>query len=67
MLDDFRVGRLARQDKGHAAELRAFLEAVREGGPSPIDPQHSAHVTRVTFAAVESARSGAPVDVLTAD
>jgi predicted dehydrogenase len=54
-------GRLASQDKGHAAELAAFVEAVRGGHPSPIDPELAAHVTRVSFAAVESARSGLPV------
>jgi predicted dehydrogenase len=57
-----RVGRmLAAQDKGHVAELGAFFEAVRRGGASPVDPEDAAHVTRVTFAAVESARTGAPV------
>jgi predicted dehydrogenase/threonine dehydrogenase-like Zn-dependent dehydrogenase len=76
ILDDFRTlrlyadgsfakvgGRLARQDKGHAAELAAFIEAVRRGGESPLDPEVAAHVTRVTFAAVESARAGLPVEV----
>jgi predicted dehydrogenase len=76
VLDDFRTvrlhargaastagGRLARQDKGHTAELDAFLRAIRGGGPSPIDPEAAAHVTRVTFAAVESARTGLPVQV----
>jgi len=76
VLDDFRGvrlynaggarrggGPLARQDKGHAAELAAFVEAVRGGGPSPLDPEVAAHVTRVTFAAVESARLGVPVRV----
>jgi predicted dehydrogenase/threonine dehydrogenase-like Zn-dependent dehydrogenase len=74
VLDDFRTlqvhasagskrfgGRLGGQDKGHSAELAAFVDAVRNGTPSPIDPQHAAHVTRVTFAAVESARTGLPV------
>jgi predicted dehydrogenase/threonine dehydrogenase-like Zn-dependent dehydrogenase len=74
VLDDFRRlrlhsggrttrfgGRLATQDKGHAAELEAFLEAVRHGKASPVDPEDAAHVTRVTFAAVESARTGLPV------
>jgi predicted dehydrogenase len=74
VLDDFRVlelraggrrrrvgGRFPTQDKGHAAELRAFLGAVRRGGPSPIDPEEAAHVTRVTFAAQQSAREGVPV------
>jgi predicted dehydrogenase len=77
VLDDFRVlelhadGRTRRvgprfattQDKGHAAELRAFLEAVRRGGPSPIHPEDAAHVTRVTFAAQQSAREGLPVSL----
>ena len=52
-----------RQDKGHAGELRAFVEAVRMGGPSPINPEDAAHVTRVTLAGVESARSGLPVSL----
>ncbi|HTD76497.1 MAG TPA: Gfo/Idh/MocA family oxidoreductase, partial [Chloroflexota bacterium] len=55
--------RFAVQDKGHAAELAAFVEAVRHGKPSPVDPETAAHVTRVTFAAVESARSGVPIKV----
>jgi predicted dehydrogenase len=74
VLDDFRTaqvhaggkaqrfgGRLATQDKGHAAELAAFVDAVRRGERSPIDPEGAAHVTRVTFAAMESVRSGLPV------
>jgi predicted dehydrogenase/threonine dehydrogenase-like Zn-dependent dehydrogenase len=51
------------QDKGHAAELAAFVEAVLRGGPSPIHPLDAAHVTRVTFAAAVSARSGEPVTI----
>jgi predicted dehydrogenase len=74
VLDDFRTlslhsggrtarlgGRMPHQDKGHAAEVAAFLQAVRSGSTSPIDPHEAAHVTRVTFAAVESARMGLPV------
>src|SRR6185436_16044238 len=69
VLDDFRTaslhtsgrtrkfgGRFPTQEKGHAAELQAFLEAVRTGGRSPVDPDGAAHVTRVTFAALDSAR-----------
>lgn len=56
-------GPLAHQDKGHAAELAAFVEAVKQGHPSPVDPRDAAHVTRVTFAAVESARTGLPIQV----
>jgi polar amino acid transport system substrate-binding protein len=76
VLDDFRRlrlhsggrekrfgSRLASQDKGHAAELAAFVHAMRSGASSPVDPEQAAHVTRVTFAAVESARTGLPVPV----
>ncbi|MBV9581965.1 MAG: bi-domain-containing oxidoreductase [Chloroflexi bacterium] len=76
ILDDFRTlqlhaggsttkigGRLTRQDKGHAAELSAFVNAVRDGTPSPIDPELAAHITRVTFAAMESVRTGLLVQV----
>ena len=76
VLDDFRTvrvhaagkatrigGRLPRQDKGHVAELAAFVNAVRSGSVSPVDPLESAHVTRVTFAAAESAHTGLPVTV----
>jgi predicted dehydrogenase len=52
-----------RQDKGHATELAAFLDAVRHGKPSPIHPDAAAHVTRVTFAAVESAHTGRPINL----
>lgn len=59
-----RVGsRLSAQDKGHAAELAAFVDAVRNGGPSPVDPRSAEHVTHVTYAALESARAGVPVDL----
>ena len=76
VLDDFRRlrvyqggsekrfgGRLAAQDKGHAAELAAFLTAVRLGQPSPVPPEQAEHVTHVTFAALDSARSGLPVQL----
>jgi predicted dehydrogenase len=53
----------ATQDKGHAAELAAFVDAVKFGKPSPVDPEDAAHVTRVTFAAVESVRIGLPVQL----
>lgn len=58
-----RAARLRTQDKGHEAELRAFVDAVVRGAPSPLDPEEAAHVTRVTFAAVQSARTGLPVDM----
>jgi predicted dehydrogenase len=40
---------LWRQDKGQAACARAFVEAVREGGPSPIPADEVLEVSRVSI------------------
>jgi predicted dehydrogenase len=70
VLDDFRTLELVqngrrerihsrlRQDKGHRAGWEAFLAAVRRGGPPPIPYDHLLGVTRATFAAVQSLRTG---------
>ncbi|MBK7909732.1 bi-domain-containing oxidoreductase [Candidatus Pollutiaquabacter sp.] len=42
------------QDKGHKAEVRAFLEAVRNGQPSPIPASDVFNATAATFAILES-------------
>jgi len=39
------------QDKGHAAEVAAFIRAVREGGPPPIPVEEILEVTEVTLTA----------------
>lgn len=49
-----------RQDKGHNAEVKAFVERVAAGGPPPIPFEELEAVTRASFAAVESARTGLP-------
>lgn len=54
-------GTFARQDKGHAAEVAAFLAAVRSGGPSPVPFAESVRTMQLTFAAQESIRLGRPV------
>ncbi len=51
----FRKLNLFRQDKGHAAELAAFLHRVREGGTPLIPLQELINVTESTFAAAEAA------------
>jgi predicted dehydrogenase len=67
VLDDFRtlsihrggsrqVRRWASRDKGHAAEIRAFLDAVRTGGPTPIPEEESLTSTALTLAAARSLR-----------
>jgi predicted dehydrogenase len=47
-----------KQEKGFDGEFQAFLQAVRTGGPSPIPFESLARTTRVTFAALDSIRSG---------
>lgn len=59
-------GRLRRralsQQKGFMEEARAFLDGCR-GGAAPIPMAAMASVTRQTFAAMESLRTGMPVDL----
>ena len=52
---------LWRQDKGHAAEVRAFLAAVSSGAPPPIAFDELVETTRVSFAVLSAAKSGQPV------
>jgi predicted dehydrogenase len=52
-----------RQDKGHRAEWEAFAAAIAAGGPPPIPYEHLFSVTRASFAAVESLRSGERLDL----
>ena len=47
-----------RQDKGHAAEWRAFSECVRNGGLSPIPFEQIASSTLATIRVLDSLRSG---------
>jgi len=75
VLDDFRLLELLRdgkrrvlrsplrQDKGHRAGWEAFLQAIKTGGPPPIAYDHLFAVTRATFAALRSLRSGRAEDV----
>jgi hypothetical protein len=51
-----KVTRALRADKGHEAELRAFVDACRHGNASPISWDEIEAVTRATFAA-EAART----------
>jgi predicted dehydrogenase len=60
-------GRAARssagRDKGHRAELEAFLTACRTGGGAwPIPWEHVSGVAEATLAAVRSLREGFPQD-----
>jgi predicted dehydrogenase/threonine dehydrogenase-like Zn-dependent dehydrogenase len=72
VIDDFRSATLHRsgkkhrkqwpgRDKGHRAEVRAFLDAVRTGSPTPIPEEDSLRATALTLAAARSLREGRPV------
>ncbi len=70
VLDDFRQLELVqrgrksssrswlKQDKGHAAEWKAFCESIQNGRPAPISFEEIAASTRATIRIVESLRSG---------
>ncbi len=49
------------QDKGHKAELAAFVAASSSGGPAPVAEVELVEVSLATIAIAESLRSGAPV------
>ncbi|MBN1515447.1 bi-domain-containing oxidoreductase [Candidatus Sumerlaeota bacterium] len=53
----------SRQDKGHQAEVEAFITRVSEGGAPLIPFSELANVTRASFAAVQSARDGIVVRI----
>ena len=64
----YRAGRVSRvkwptPDKGHRAEVRAFLEAVRTGAPTPIPEEESIRSTALTLAAARSMREGRPISL----
>jgi polar amino acid transport system substrate-binding protein len=56
-------GWLAAQDKGHAAEAKAFVEALTAGSDSPVSWDSAVNTTRATFAVVRSLESGERVCV----
>jgi polar amino acid transport system substrate-binding protein len=73
-IDDFTAGHFVRgakriklgggsQDKGHAAEINAFLEAARGRAEAPISLQSLAATSLASFAVIESARGGAGVAI----
>ncbi len=75
VLDDFRRLELVRQgrksssrawlsqDKGHAAEWKAFCESIQSGRPAPISFEEIVATTRATIRIVESLRSGCELKV----
>jgi predicted dehydrogenase len=51
------------QDKGHRAELRAFIDAVKSGGPAPVDEGELIASSVATLAILESLSSGLRIDL----
>jgi len=74
VIDDFRTLLTVRdgsekrtrtaQDKGQADELRALIDAVRSGGPSPIPIEDAVVSSLASIRAVESLRSGVPISLV---
>jgi predicted dehydrogenase len=52
-----------KQEKGFDGEIKALFEAVRRGAPSPIPFESLVRTTEVTFAALQSLRTGVPVTI----
>jgi predicted dehydrogenase/threonine dehydrogenase-like Zn-dependent dehydrogenase len=69
VLDDFRRLELAgrthrsRRDKGHRAQLDAFVAAARGERELPVGLKEQALVAAAALALIESAQTGLPVDV----
>ncbi|MEI7832238.1 MAG: bi-domain-containing oxidoreductase [bacterium] len=51
----FKSMKLSRQDKGHTAEIAAFIEAVEKGKQAPIPFEELVEVTEATLRIVENA------------
>ncbi|HEV8129357.1 MAG TPA: Gfo/Idh/MocA family oxidoreductase, partial [Candidatus Eisenbacteria bacterium] len=73
VIDDFRSAAAHRagrrrtktwgaRDKGHAAEVLAFLDAVRTGARTPIPEEESILSTALTLAAARSIREARPLE-----
>ncbi|MHB8627361.1 MAG: bi-domain-containing oxidoreductase [Aggregatilineales bacterium] len=74
ILDDYRTLTLiaggkqtrkrAKSDKGHRAEWETIVAAARTGSPTPISVEELVTTHLATLAAIESARSGQPIDLV---
>ena len=54
----FKNMRSWKQNKGHQAEMNAFINAVENGLPSPIPFEEIEEVTRITLEVARQARKG---------
>lgn len=51
------------RDKGHGAEMLAWMDAIKAGCPEPVSFEHSVSATRASFAVLKSLQIGLPVMV----
>jgi polar amino acid transport system substrate-binding protein len=51
------------RDKGHRAEMLAWMDALKAGKPEPVPFEHSVIATRASFAVLKSLQIGLPVTV----
>jgi predicted dehydrogenase/threonine dehydrogenase-like Zn-dependent dehydrogenase len=63
--DNHRTRGRGRKDKGHANGVGAFIEACKHSGAWPIGWAHLYATTWASLAAVQSLRTGLPVDIHT--
>ena len=54
----FSSKRLLKQDKGHAAELESWTQALRQGGPSPIPMEEIVRTMETCFSIREQVAGG---------
>jgi predicted dehydrogenase len=57
----------ALSDRGYTAEMRAFFDAIRTGGSSPVPAGEAMESLRTALAALESARTGLTIDLTTGE
>ncbi len=55
--------KLVKADKGHAAEVAAFVGALRTGTEMPIDVQSLIATTLVSLATLQSVQRGQPIEI----
>jgi predicted dehydrogenase len=52
-------------ERGFQAEVRAFADAIRSGGPSPVSARDGFRALRTALAALESLQTGTTIDLTT--
>lgn len=54
---DVKVDKLGKQDKGHAQEIKEFIEAVEKGNPTPISFEEIYASTKATLDVIDSIKT----------